>query len=98
MNKIKKPEYDSFNWDEGNINKNEIKHGVFFKECEEVFLDKPIFEQDIKHSQNEKRFHCIGLTYKKRGLFITFTIRKNKIRIISARTTDSRERKDYEKA
>ena len=97
MDKIKKPEYDSFEWNKGNIDKNEKKHGVFFKECEEVFVDKPIFAEDIKHSNIEKRFYCVGFTKNNKQLFISFTIRNKNIRIISARFSSKKERREYEK-
>ncbi|GAB4219479.1 MAG: BrnT family toxin [Candidatus Microgenomates bacterium] len=86
-----------FDWDEGNIDKNQIKHNVHFKECEEVFLNKPMIDKDIKHSLKEKRYFCLGETNKKRYLFISFTIRNYKIRVISARPMSKKERRIYEK-
>lgn len=97
MNTIKMLEYELFQWDEGNVRKNEIKHGIYYKECEEIFIDEPIFLADIKHSVHEKRYHCIGFTVGKKMLFISFTKRSNKIRVISARKADNKERQDYEK-
>lgn len=91
-------EIDGFDWDEANIKKNEIKHKVFYKECEQVFLDKPLFLKDEKHSANEKRFLCIGKTEKGRTLFISFTMRNLKVRVISARSADRKEKETYEKA
>jgi uncharacterized DUF497 family protein len=90
-------EYESFEWDKHNIEKNEKRHGIFFKESEEVFIDDPVFYEDIKHSITEKRFQCIGVTKKNRLLFISFTIREQNIRIISARSASRKERKQYEK-
>lgn len=52
--------------------------------------------EDIKHSQKEERFTIIGKSVKDKILFISFTIRKNKVRIISARGASIKERRKYE--
>lgn len=87
-----------FEWDKGNIGKNK-KHKVEDKEAEEVFFDqsKVIFK-DILHSNKEVRFILLGQTKKKRLLYIVYTQRKNKIRIISARNINKKEVSLYEKA
>ncbi|MEN8253320.1 MAG: BrnT family toxin [Patescibacteria group bacterium] len=88
-----------FDWDDGNKNKNWIKHKVSEVETEEAFLNEPlIFSSDKKHSDTEIRYKCLGQTNKNRKLFISFTIRSNKIRVISARDQDKKERKAYEKS
>lgn len=86
-----------FDWNEGNREKNWIKHKVDYKESEEIFFNKPLFvDKDTEHSSKEKRFEALGQTSKGRKLFVAFTIRSNKIRIISARDQDGKERKKYE--
>ncbi len=87
-----------FDWDKSNLNKNLSKHKVSNIEGEEVFSDRPlkIFE-DIKHSFIEKRFIAFGFTNRKRKLTIIFSIRNKKIRIISARDMNKKERGEYEK-
>jgi len=88
---------DEFDWDEGNRDKNWVKHGVMYKECEEVFFNDPkVIYKDAKHSFTEKRFGILGKTDKGRFLHIIFTTRKNEIRVISARDQNRRERKFYE--
>ena len=91
------PEPIEFDWDEGNTRKNE-KHGVGDKEAEESFFDdeKATFK-DIVHSHGEERFRIIGKTNSGRILFIAFTIRSNKVRIISARNINKKEISLYEK-
>ena len=86
-----------FDWDDGNIDKNWEKHRVAWWECEEVFFNRPrpIFE-DSRHSQMEKRFYILGETNAQRWLFVSFTIRQDLIRPISARDMNLRERKTYE--
>ena len=84
-----------FNWDKGNEVKNE-KHGVSTAEAEEVFFNDPLVVEDFNHSDIEKRFHALGKTNEVRLLHITFTIRNNKIRVISARAMHRKERALYE--
>ncbi len=85
----------TFDWDQGNKDKNQIKHKVSNLECEEVFLNKPFVYPDLKHSHNEERFFALGETKNKRLLYICFTIRKNSIRVISARDQHKKERIEY---
>ena len=86
-----------FEWDKGNNQKSLVKHEVSNEECEETFFDhhKKI-QKDVLHSMNEERYVLIGQTKKKRLLYIIFTLRKNKIRVISARDINKKERKLYE--
>lgn len=92
INKIR-----GFDWDAGNSSKNKIKHKVDDKECEEVFTNQPIriFDDQI-HSKNEKRYGALGKTNRARKLVIFFTVRNNKIRIISARNQSQKDKKIYE--
>jgi hypothetical protein len=50
---------------------------------------------DVKHSQEEIRWYLLGKTDAERFLFVVFTIRSNKIRIISARDMNKKEREVY---
>ena len=89
---------EGFDWNKGNIKKNWVKHKANTKETEEVFFNKPLFINfDQKHSKREKGFQVLGRTNKKRKLFISFTVRKKKVRIISARDMSKKERRNYEK-
>lgn len=87
-----------FEWDRGNKDKNLKKHDVTIEECEEVFFDpcKKIANTLVKAGR-ENRYLLIGRTKKDRILFIVFTMRKQKIRIVSARDINKKERKKYEK-
>ena len=88
-----------FEWDENNKDKNWIKHKVRNEEAEEVFFDdnKKLYF-DPTHSHQEKRYIIVGKTKKKRLLFVVFTLRKNKVRVISARDLNKRKEKQlYEK-
>ena len=84
-----------FAWDKGNISKNWIKHRVSPSECEDVFFNRPLVEIDHEHSQQEERYFAYGITNTGRLLFIVFTLRKNKIRVISAKKMIKKERRIY---
>lgn len=95
---LKKIKPLQFVWDKYNKFKNWEKHKVSYKECEEVFFNKPVKTlHDAKHSEAEKRLVIFGKTDKKRKLYIVFTIRNKKIRIISARNMSKKERSYYGK-
>jgi uncharacterized DUF497 family protein len=85
-----------FDWDRGNLLKNWEKHRVAFWECEEVFLNQPLLlSDDTGHSGGETRFYALGKTESERALFLAFTVRQKKIRVISARDMNRREKKEY---
>jgi len=86
-----------FDWDKGNVDKNWEKHQVEFRECEQIFFNKPLkILYDIKHSQKEGRFIAFGKTNTGRKLYLVLTIRRKKIRVISARNMSRKERKFYD--
>ena len=92
------PEPIVFEWDKGNLDKNLKKHNVSNQETEEVFFNKPfIVYEDKKHSLSEQRFQALGKTNKIRKSFLSFAIRKDRIRIISVRDMNKKERRRYEK-
>lgn len=86
-----------FEWDDGNQDKNLMKHGVTNGECEEAFSDdRKVVREDRKHAHAESRHYLIGRTNNGRILFISFTVRKKMIRVISARDINKKERTYYE--
>lgn len=88
---------EGFEWDEGNLNKNRLKHGVDTVECEEIFYNEPrVITFDESHSQKEERYAMLGKTIDGKKLTVIFTLRNNKIRIISARAQSKKERVIYE--
>lgn len=87
---------EGFEWDRNNIQKNWEKHRVSFLECEEVFFNQPLLVQDDDvHSKFEPRYYVLGRSNDGRHLFIVFTTRRNKIRVISARDMSRKERRIY---
>jgi uncharacterized DUF497 family protein len=87
------PEPIAFQWDKGNIIKNFEKHNVTAQEAEEVFANEPfVTTEDTKHSSVEQRFYGLGRTKTNRKLFVAFTVRDRKIRVISIRDMKKKER------
>jgi uncharacterized DUF497 family protein len=87
-----------FDWDEANSGKSASKHSVSRAEAEQIFFDEQLLlADDVKHSQDEPRFHALGQTIEGRLLHVTFTLRDNqtRIRVISARDANRRERAAY---
>lgn len=92
------PEPVYFEWDKGNIEKNLLKHKVTSQEAEEPFDNKPNYiVEDEKHSLKEKRYLLWGVTDRGRKLSVIFTLREDKIRVISVRDMNKKERRAYEK-
>ncbi|MBZ5514324.1 MAG: BrnT family toxin [Acidobacteriia bacterium] len=86
----------AFEWDSGKQTKSADKHAVTCDEAEEVFETRrfvPLGRQ-IEPVPSEPRFGVLGETLGGRLLFIAFTIRK-KIRVISARPANRKERDFY---
>jgi uncharacterized DUF497 family protein len=87
----------SFDWDSHNVEKNRQKHQVTLTECEQIFFNRPLMVvDDPKHSEKETRLYALGHTDENRMLFIAFTLRTHKIRVISARDMSRKERKAYQ--
>ena len=73
-----------FEWDGEKDRENKEKHNVRFSLAQYAFLDpKRIIAEDIKHSDEEKRFYCIGRVDEE-IMTVRFTYRDNIIRIFGA--------------
>jgi len=97
---VTKLQYDGFDWNEGNIQKAQ-RHGVTLEEIKDFFDQLLLVLEDHRHSQSEIRFIAVGLSKKKRTLFVVYTLRKKDlevwVRVISARYAHKKERDAYEK-
>jgi uncharacterized DUF497 family protein len=87
-----------FDWDEGNWRKSELKHGIAAADAQEVLLNDPLCSVDPVHSEVEQRYVALGVTNDGARLFVSFTVRRSLVRIISARPMSRKERRSYEKA
>jgi uncharacterized protein len=97
MNRVKG--ISGFEWDQGNCSKNPEKHNVSNSESEELFFNQPlIVADDKKHSKSEKRLYALGRTNESRKLFVVFTFRTERIRVISSRDMNKKEQAIYERA
>jgi hypothetical protein len=85
-----------FEWDEANWRKSELKHGVAAAEAEEVLLNDPLCQVDGRHSKRGQRYLALGVTNDRRHLLVAFTVRRNLVRVISARPMSRRERASCE--
>ena len=83
-----------FEWDDEKAAANWIKHGVDFRDAVRVFSDpfrKEIY--DAAHSFDEDRYNTIGMV--RDVLFVVYTERGERVRVISARKATPRERRWY---
>jgi uncharacterized protein len=86
-----------FEWDPAKAERNLKDHGVSFDDATTIFRDTlSITISDPDHSDSENRFIDIGMSYRMELLVVSYTERKDKIRIISARRATRAERKNYE--
>ena len=83
-----------FEWDEEKNAANIKKHGIDFEDAILVFNDEYYVEfYDDAHSIDEDRYNVIGMVDD--VLFVVYTERKQRIRIISARLATPTERRLY---
>lgn len=93
-----------FEWDEEKARTNHSKHKVGFRLATSVFRDPlalTIF--DTEHSENEERWVTLGQAENGQYLVVVHTheivtATEVRIRIISARSADRQEIRDYENA
>ena len=94
--KIDFSKLDGFEWDKGNLGHIK-KHSVDYRECEEIFVNLPVIvNEDETHSQYEERPRIYGQTNKRRLIVAIFTVRNKRIRVVSARNQNKKERREYE--
>lgn len=83
-----------FDWDQWNLQKNEVKHGVSKLEAESAFFDEEYkLFKDNKHStDSEERYILYGKSIENRLIMVGFTLRRKKVRVITARPASKKER------
>ncbi len=94
---------DGFDWDSGNLFKNEEKHGLSREVIEAFFTQEIWISPDPKHSEAEDRFLAIGREpSSQRPMIVVFTFRQKSedclIRPISARFMHLKEARKYDQA
>lgn len=87
-----------FEWDDGNFSKSQQKHGVELDEVESIFHLRqavPIGRQ-ISPEVDEERLCVVGPSNLGRMLSVVFTLRDGRVRPISSRLANRKEKRLYE--
>ena len=71
-----------------------IKHKIDFEDAKNIFLDPNRLEREDKRDYNEPRIQVIGIVNQV-VLFVVYTKRNGRYRIISARRANKNERRQY---
>jgi uncharacterized protein len=86
---------EEFEWDNAKAALNWRSHGVSFEMARDVFKDIFAIEwTDDRRGDAEERFVTVGMV-DSRLLFVVYTLRGERIRIVSAREAEPRERRRY---
>jgi uncharacterized protein len=89
---------DHFEWSDRKSVTNAGKHGVSFETASLVFDDPfAVDKHDPRGDYDEDRYVIIGMV-DNRVLSVAYTMRGDKIRIISARGAEPYERRKYHEA
>ena len=85
----------SFEWDDEKAAANLINHRVAFEDAARVFYDPARLDRyDGREDYGEDRFLTIGL-FGTVVLVVTYTMRDETVRLISARKAERHEQPDY---
>jgi len=88
-------EDEFFEWDDDKAARNWRDHAVTFEMAREVFRDPFAIEwQDLGQDGSEVRYAMVGMT-EGRLIFIGYTLRGERIRIITARKATPYEQRQY---
>jgi uncharacterized DUF497 family protein len=85
-----------FEWHDAKAKANLQNHGVSFELAKTVFKDPFAIERlDDRKDYSEERFVIVGMAEGHILLFVAYTEREERIRIISARRVTQHEQDDY---
>ena len=85
----------SFEWDPGKARGNLQKHGVDFTDAVGA-LEDPWAATVSEPHPDEERYLTLGTDYRERLVVVTWTIRGDHVRILSARRATRSERRRYQ--
>jgi uncharacterized DUF497 family protein len=89
---------NEFEWHRLKAESNARKHGVTFEEAATIFEgDGAILEEDAEHSDEEIRFLLLGRSDVGNLLSVVHLERGSRLRIVSARPADDKERRQYDR-
>ena len=81
-------------WDNNKAASNLIKHKIDFEDAKNIFLDPNRLQREDKRDYDETRIQVIGIVNQV-VLFVVYTQRNGRYRIISARRANKNERRQY---
>ena len=81
-------------WDNNKAVSNLIKHKIDFEDAKNIFLDPNHLEREDKRDYDETRIQVIGIVNQV-VLFVVYTQRNGRYRIISARRANKNEQRQY---
>ena len=84
-----------FEWDEGKDRANRAKYGIRFEEAEIIFSSPVLTAPDDRQDYGEERFISYGQLGPSVVLAVVHTRRRGRIRLISARKANHKERQAY---
>ena len=87
-----------YEWDEDKNQANILKHGVGFETAKRVFENRTLTRVDERSDYGEARQVSLGMVDNIAILVVVHTDRGGRVRLISARPANRRERKRYEDA
>ena len=88
-------QHDDFEWDDAKAAQNLAKHGVSFEAGRLAFDDAfAVAREDRRHDYGEERFILLGMV-QERLLAVSYGVRGEQVRIISARFAEPQERRRY---
>jgi uncharacterized protein len=86
---------DEFKWDDDKAAQNLATHGIIFEVARFAFDDAFAVERiDRRERYGEDRFILLGMV-QGRLLAVAYTLRGERVRVISARYAEPRERRRY---
>src|SRR5687767_4228636 len=86
---------DEFEWDDEKAARNLAVHGVSFEAARLAFDDVfAVVREDRRQHYGESRFILLGMV-QEHLLVVSHTMRGERVRIISARLAEPRERRRY---
>ena len=86
---------ERFEWDDDKAHSNLVRHRIDFEDARLVFDDPGLVDDDDDTMDyGEERYRAVGMV-KGRMIAVFYTLRDERIRIISARAATRKEQRDY---
>jgi hypothetical protein len=86
---------DDFEWDDAKAAQNLASHGVSFQAARLAFSDAfAVVREDRRQNYGEERFILLGMV-QERLLAVSYSMRSERVRLISARFAEPQERRRY---